>query len=419
MFLSPLASLSFLVLGSSFFMSFISLYLKDLNIPEFQIGLIQSSFYLGLLFSSLLAEKLISRVGHIRSLTATGGMLGASTLILFIMPLNYWFVFRLIAGACVGCFYVGVESWLLVESHPAKRGFALSLYTMSLYLAQSLSQLLLSSVDKAPESAFACSALFTCLAVIPISLSTKLGPEVSVSEPHSILHFLKMSPLGVTGCFIAGLLLSTLYSYMPLYFDQKSFEPGLLMAILIFGGALLQWPIGKMSDRFDRRKVLVCLSFIGACLSLLIPLFDSVLLFGCLTFVLGGFVFTIYPVSMALGCDCVEHKEIVKMTGVLLFSYALGAVFGPLVTPALSGFGENYIAFSITLYCLMLLLIGTYALNTKEKIELEDQFSFSPIPTGPIVESLHPTKFESTEKEKLSSLSDEIKSFKTPTALEL
>ena len=413
MFLSPLASLSFLVLGSSFFMSFISLYLKDLKVSEFQIGLIQSSFYLGLLLSSLLAEKLISRVGHVRSLTATGGILGASTLFLFVTPLKYWFIFRLVAGACVGCFYVGVESWLLAESHPTKRGFALSLYTMSLYLAQSLSQLLLSSIDKAPEAAFACSALFTCLAVVPISLSTRLGPEVSVSEPHSIIRFLKLSPLGVTGCFIAGLILSTLYSYMPLYFEVKSFDPGLLMAILILGGALLQWPIGKISDRFDRRKVLIFLAFIGACLSLLVPLFDSKLLFSCLTFILGGFIFTIYPVSMALGCDCVKQSEIVKMTGVLLFSYALGAVFGPLLTPTLSGLGRDYIAFSIALYCIILLLIGAYALKTKEKIKVEDQSSFSPIPTGPIVESFHPSNLETSAEDKaltLNSFKDTIAS---------
>ncbi len=396
-FISPLTTLSLMVLGSSFFMSFISLYLTEINLGRFQIGLIQSSFYLGLLISSLLSEKLISRVGHIRSLTATSGILGASTLILLVIPPSSWFWFRLIAGACVGSFYVGVESWILAESEPSKRGFALSLYTMSIYLAQSLSQLFLSSVHNNPSSAYILSAFFICLAVVPISISTKLGPKVSVSEPESLLKFFKLSPLGTFGCFASGIILSTLYTNMPVYFDIKGLNPGHQMTTLILGGAFLQWPIGKISDSFDRRDVLAFLSIAGSLIALSTLFVQSPIPFGIMIFVLGGFLFTIYPVAMALGCDCVEQNDLVKMTGVLLFAYALGAVIGPVLTPALEIFGENSIAFSLAVYCSLLLAVALYAKKTMKTIDPEEQSPFTAIPTGPIVETLHPNQINSEE----------------------
>lgn len=391
---APILSLVFMVLGSGFFMSFVSLYFNDQNLSAFHIGLAQSAFYLGLLVSSLRSERLIGRIGHIRALTATCGLLSAVTLVLFFVSAPQWFVFRFIAGICVGCFYVAAESWLLTEYPSANRGSALAVYSIAIYSAQALSQLFLPFTENNAPTAFTISGIFISLAVIPVAVGRHAGPAPSVAEPHSLLKYFKLSPLGVIGCFLSGMLLSTLYGYMPLYVEARGFNPGFLMTVLIAGGALLQWPIGRASDSMDRRKVLVALAIFGIAMSFGLAFSSTLIFFVLFLFFMGGFIFTIYPVAMVLGCDCVPSSGILKMTGVLLFAYGLGAVVGPLTTPLLKGIGPSYIIVMLILYCVLLFGVGLYALITKEKIKLEEQSVFTVIPTGPIVESLHPSTAE-------------------------
>lgn len=394
MFSAPIASLVFMILGSGFFMSFVSLYFKEVHLGEFHIGLAQSSLYAGLLASSLWAERLIARIGHIRALTATCGLFSAVTLILYFVPPAHWFWFRFIAGACVGCFYVGVESWLLEEYPANKRGQALAVYTAALYLAQSLSQLFLRFTHAAPHTAFAISALCISLAVVPVSLARGQGPELKVSEAGSFFTFIRFAPLGVTACFLSGTILSTLYTFMPLYAEARAFDPGRLMMVLIMGGALLQWPIGKMSDKFDRTKVLLALAISGALVALTLSLVAEALIFHLLVFILGGIFFAIYPIAMALGCDCIDNKDLVKMTGVLLFAYGVGAVVGPLVTPIAKGLGQNYMVVMLVFFSVLLFLTGLYTLSTRKRISLAEQSRFAVIPTGPVVEELQPSVTE-------------------------
>ena len=403
MVMSTIYSLILLVLGSGFFMSFLSIHFKMLNIGEFEIGLAQSAFYLGMLVSSLRSEKLIARVGHIRALTATSGLLSASTLGLFVIPVEMWVWLRLIAGACVGCFYVGIESWLLAEYPEHKRGVALAIYTIALYSSQAISQSLLTIINDESAMAITVSAIFISLAVVPVSMGKANGPVTNVADPESIFKFFKLSPLGVSGCLLAGMILSTLYSFMPLYFEARNFEAGYLMTTMVFGGAILQYPIGKISDHFERRKVLILLGLLGASSAILLLMIQSVALFYLGIFIAGGLLFTIYPVSMALGCDCVAPKDIVKMTGVLLFAYGVGPVIGPLVTPLMKPVHDAYPIYMLCLYSVLLIVVGTYALKFRKTVEPVDQSDFSMIPTGPIVEDLHPNLVNISEDQSSGS----------------
>lgn len=402
MIFAPLLSLALMMLGSGFFMSFISLHLKALGAASLEIGLTQSVFYLGLLVSSLRSEKLIGRIGHIRSLTAMCGLMAGSIACLFFVSKGYWYPIRFLAGLCVGGFYVAVESWLMAEFPSSRRGYALSLYTAVLYLGQSLSQIFLKVTHENAAAAFLIAAGFSAAAVVPVSLGKSSGPAPVVAEPESILKFLKLSPLGVLGSMMAGVILSTLYSFMPLYLEQQNLDPSLLMTTMILGGALMQYPIGKMSDRTDRRLVLIGLGIIGTLLSFVL-LIGSYAPFVFVTlFLLGGAFFTIYPVSMALGCDCVDDNDLVKMTGVLLFAYGVGAVVGPLITPLLSGVSKNYAILMTGAYGLLVVIIGTYAFRTRKPVIASDKSSFDLVPTGPVLEKLNPYTPSPPEQNKKS-----------------
>jgi len=395
-----------MVLGSGFFMSFISLFLKKSGMGDIGIGLTQSFFYFGLLVSSLYSEKLISRVGHIRALTAACGMLIASTLVLFFLPPQYWVWLRLLAGMCVGCFYIGVESWLLAEFSQEKRGYALAIYTISLYLAQSMSQTFLQFTENSNTSAFIISAALVSLAVVPVSLGKGKGPAYGDSPRGSILKYFKISPLGILGCFFAGLILSSIYAFMPMFIADRGHNPGFLMTIMIFGGAALQWPIGKLSDKLDRRKVLIALA---ACAALSVLFLFMAKEFNTLAgslFILGGLTFTIYPVAMALGCDCVTDSSLVKMTGMLLFSYGLGAVIGPSLTPLLKIVSPDYLAIMLVVYCIILLITGFYIQSVRPPVDESLRTEFTVIPNGPLIEDMHPVNLDVASSEETVSADD-------------
>ncbi|MFK7873062.1 MAG: MFS transporter [Oligoflexales bacterium] len=401
---TPIISLVFMVIGSGFFMSFISLYFKNLQLSDMDIGFVQSCFYLGLLCSSLLSEKLIARIGHIRTLTATCGLLSASTLVLSLIPVQYWFLFRFFAGGCVGCSYVCFESWLLAEYSVKERGYAMAIYTAALYSSQSVSQLLLPFFYEGRYMfAYMVSAFCVSLAAVPVSVGKKNGPDFSMVEPGSFLKFFKLTPLGVTGCFVAGMMLSTFYSFMPIYFEEKGLSPGVLMFFMVAGGAVLQLPLGKLSDQIERRKILTGLSLVSACSCFVLLSVEGASAISVVSFFLGGFCFAIYPISMALGCDCVEQKDLVKMTGLLLFSYGVGSVLGPVVTPLLKYVVSDYTVVTLLVYSLLLSVIGIYALTVKANIPLEDQTTFNVIPTVPMVEELHPSIQENQADEPLKA----------------
>ncbi len=354
MALSPLLSLILMILGNGFFLSFISLHFRALNLGEMQIGFAQSMYYLGMLLASLRSEPLIARVGHIRALTATCGLLSAATLGMYLVPESQWFWLRLLAGLCMGCFYVGIESWMLAALPPQQRGKAMAIYTLALYFALSLSQVILPYIEDSAALACIVSSLLVSLAVVPISVGKSRGPQGEEASVGSLEYFVRLAPLGIGACLISGLMLSSLYSFMPIFIAQRHFEAGTFMAVMILGGALLQIPFGKLSDRYDRRQVLLCLALAALGAALLLSLPASPQVFALLLFIFGGLIFAIYPVAMALGCELVEEKELIKITGVMLFAYGLGAVLGPLLTPILKPVTSNYLLVMLALYGLLL-----------------------------------------------------------------
>lgn len=391
---SPLASLVFLVLSNTFFMTFITVRLNIANTPESMIGYIHSAFYGGLLIGSLHSEELINRVGHIRAFAIFSSVLTATIILQAYFHTPYiWILFRFFAGFSIAAAYVIIESWLLAQSTKNTKGKILSLYMLYLYSSQTASQFLLNVVDVESIEPFLLAALLASFSVVPSSMTYMKAPEIECMQKLSIKKYFHTSPLGFIGCVVSGLMLGSIYGFLPQYAHDHQFSVSMMVGITIAGGFFLQMPIGRLSDMFDRPKILTGISFFIVACCLLLLFVESNALVYTICFLLGGLCFTVYPVSIAQVCDHLEgHSNIINITGALLFAYGIGAVAGsPIVALLIEHTNSAAIFYFISFDALCLFIFGIYTILKVESVEKENQVGFVAMPRAtPIANSLDP-----------------------------
>ncbi len=333
---APLISLFVFALSNGFLSTLLSVRLHEMGYGALIVGLLSTAYYAGLIGGAFRSEKLIYRIGHIRSFAAFSSAIAAVTLLhgMWITPW-FWIVLRLIGGAATAGLFVVIESWLLTISVNANRGRVLAIYMVVIYLGQAIGQLFLNIASADVLFPFAINAMLASLAVIPLAITNADCPHCESISALKFYQLYLLSPSGSIGCLCAGLLLGAIYGLMPLYLIQTLNQSNLLawmMAVTIFGGMCLQYPVGRFSDTIERRKVLIaiCVLMVFCCLLLaeatMHPAIVAVLLF-----FLGGAAFAVYPISISHACDSIETKDITAATQGLLVFYSLGAVLGPLI----------------------------------------------------------------------------------------
>ena len=331
MVLSPLTAILLLMLGNGFFLSFTSIRLHSLQVDEWVIGFVHSAYYLGMLIGAARAEKVINRVGHIRAYTAYAGIGTACLMLqgLFEHPFA-WICLRLTAGFCVAVYYIVVESWLLTSATPKTRGVLLSVYMVTLYFSQAMSQFIIDLIDLDGAEPFFVSALLSSISAVPLALTRSVSPHIHEHSGHSLRSLYKKSHFGFLGCVLSGMILSSIYSFAPIFAETNAMPVSGVMSSCIFGGVFLQWPVGKLSDLMDRRKTLFGVAVATALHALIIVFFElrGIWLYSYL-FAMGGLTFTLYPLSISEVCDRLQPEDITKATGMLLLAYGIGAVMGP------------------------------------------------------------------------------------------
>lgn len=365
-FAAPLLSLALMMMASGLFNTFVSVRMEiDGYNPE-AIGIVTSALYLGILAGSLKIDHLIVRAGHIRSFVIFAIALAILVIAqAFWINSWYWGVLRFIGGICMAGIFIVIESWLLMKSSPEMRGGVLSIYLAVFYAALSAGQLLINLADPRGIYPFFITAFLLTLSALPISLRKITEPKI-IEEPTrlSLPQLFRISPLGFIGGIVSGMLLAVVYGLVPVYAREigMSFsEIGTFMAIIIFGGFSLQWPLGRWADKGDRRRVLNVASFLTACFAIAIALVDHSFpfLLLLLAWFFGGFSFTLYPLSMAYTCENVQEEQIVAVTGGFVLSYGLGAIAGPLIAPfAMNFLGSPGLFYFFAAISLILGLIG-------------------------------------------------------------
>jgi MFS family permease len=404
--LAPIFSLIVLVLGNGLFLTYTTIRLKIDNYSDVIIGIISSAYYAGMFLGALFTSKLIEKIGYIKSFIIFSTLLSVFCLLQgFFINAYIWSILRILNGAMMAGLFITIESWLLIKSNLKNRGKVLATYMIALYASQSLGQFLLNVSNPLSFTPYILVSSLSIISILPIVISNNQVPVTHEPSYLKLFKLLKISPLGVIGCSLSGLLLGTIYSLNPIYAKAIGLnlqEVALFMSLTIFGGLVLQWPIGHLSDYIDRRKVLCIVSILTIGVSILIAIlndYNLYLLFG-LIFLFGGLSFTLYPICISHTCDQLDPKDFVAGTGVLVLAYGVGAIIGPLVAPfSITLFGYRGLFIYFSLISALLALYSFIRLIKTSPIPEEDKLPYSNLPrTTPIVGELDPRSDEANKK---------------------
>lgn len=379
---SPILSLIALVLSSSFYTTFLSIRLTLEGFEETTIGYIHSAFYGGFLVGSIKVEKLIRRVGHIRSLALFASISTVAVLsqALYLNPI-FLIIMRFISGFCVAALYVVIESWMLIHGSTKIRGKILAMYMFALYIAQAFSQLIVEMLDLTEAMPFLVAGLLSSLSVIPVALTKSNVMSVHSDIKVKLRELYRHAPLGLWGCIGAGLILSVIYSFVPVFAQTENIPVGYIMFTTIAGGFILQWPIGKLSDRFDRRKIMTLITICLLIPSSIIVLFEHTYwIVMSASFLFGGFCFTIYPLSIALTCDHLPAEHISEATGKLSLTYGVGAVLGPIaVSIFMDMLSPKGLYLYICIVAIILALLSLFYIKRRAAVPIASQSNYVPL----------------------------------------
>ncbi|MEX0961490.1 MAG: MFS transporter [Simkaniaceae bacterium] len=368
----PILSLIIVMLGNSFFTTFISVSLSEQH-STYIVGFVNSAFYSGILIGCFFMERLIHRVGHVRSFTFFASLNAILVLLhLFLINIYAWVSLRFLMGICSSGFFIIIESWLLLLSDTNSRGKILSFYMLALYLAQGASQFILNWLNFHSHIPFCVTVMFSCLSIIPFSIMNDKVPKCLTAPNFSIFEIIKNSPLGFTGCILSGMMVSAFHGLAPVMGKElglNMLQITKMMGLTIFGGLIFQWPIGHLSDLFNRRKVLsfVSLSLIAVSVTLAFSRTFHFGLFLPLSMLFGGLLFTLYPLSISYTSDRISTASITTITCVMLILYGVGSIAGPLAVPlALTHIGPHGLYLYVATLTIFLFLFSNSRFGREE-----------------------------------------------------
>lgn len=308
----------------------------------FELSVIMSAYFLGFLGGSRLAPEMIRRVGHVRVFAALGSMISA-VLVLYPLLLEVWAwsVMRVVIGFCFSGIYVTAESWLNNTASNETRGQALSAYMIVQMMGIIASQGLLSMGDPTGFGLFIIPSVLVSLAFMPLLLADTPAPTFDAIKGMSFRRLFIISPLGCVGMLLTGGIFAAMFGMASVWGAMSALTIGQIAAYgaaLYVGGLVLQYPVGWLSDRMDRRAVILWLALAGALVMLLaaavkLP-FTLVLVVGLL---LGGIINPLYSLLIATTNDFLTKEQMPAASSGLIFLNGFGAIFGPLVAGWLMG----------------------------------------------------------------------------------
>ena len=337
-FIALYASMLLVAMSLGLLATFLSLRLTVEGFSTQITGIILTSYFIGAVVGTFYCSRLIRSVGHIRSFSAFAAL--ATAMIMLhgcYMSAIAWAVFRFFCGiATIGLFMV-IESWLNECTQPQTRGRVFSIYMVMGYLGSGVGQQLLNLGEVKDQTLFFVIGFLLVSCTIPIAVTHSIHPELPEVEPVRLKSILQKAPMGMLGCFTAGLMNSSFYTMGPVFCHQINLSVSQLsyfMTITVLGGLLLQWPVGSFSDRFDRSVVIPILGGLFAVISglMIVAAQSSFGILMAASAVFGGLMFTIYPSAVARAHDLFEPKDVVNVSSALLLFFGIGAVIGPIAS---------------------------------------------------------------------------------------
>ncbi|MFL0355970.1 MFS transporter [Erythrobacter sp. GH1-10] len=387
-----LAAIFLLMAGSGFLSTLIAVRLEQSGASALTIGIVGTAYFGGLMAGSLRVPAMIAQIGHIRAFAACVTVFSASSLAyaLALDPIT-WSLLRFIDGVAIAGVFVCLESWLNRQAAAQSRSMVLAAYMVFLYGGQALGQFLLNLGQDRPDLPFMLSAILLSLALLPVVLTRLEQPAVEAIAPFSLKRLYSASPLGIVGVVLNGAILGAFYALGAVYVQRIGMElsqVALFTSCVIGGGVALQTPLGLLSDRFDRRRVIVgCFMAVTAICAVMafLPL-PQIALFA-LGAVFGGFAFALYPLCVAHSNDHLGENERLSASSGLVLAYSAGAVAGPMLgSVGMTAFGAPGLFMLIGGLALIGTVFGLTRMVVAAPVDAEDQQAYRGLPrTSPMV----------------------------------
>ena len=372
-------------------------------------GIMMSAYFVGFFIGATVVPRLVTKVGHIRVFAAFASMASLSSLVhvVFVDP-YVWIFARFLTGFSMIGIFIIVESWLNDRANNKTRGKVLSLYMLVTYVGMALGNLLLNVSNPRYYEPFILISLLFSIALIPILLTKRKPPKFRKNSAIKIKELFKISPFGTVSMFCTGFIFAPIFSLLSVYAVTMKlgiFETSLLLVGVMLAGALFQWPIGSLSDKYDRRKIIIGSSLAAIIFSLsaifvsgignsLPNLFiestvsfnyfsttmDKTRLF-IFVILLAGVTLPLFSLNLALVNDYIPKEKFVAAGSGLNIIFGLGAMAGPIMCSILMHFlGPNGFFVHLLIFLFAIIVFGFYRLSQRE-IENNPESTFTPLPT--------------------------------------
>ncbi len=349
-------------------------------------GLVMTGYFAGFLAGSRIVPRLLAGVGHVRVFAALASLASGAVLVhaVFVSPVS-WGLIRLVTGFSFAGLFVVAESWLNDAATNRTRGQLLSVYMIIMTGGMGAGQLLLNLADPREFELFLLVSVLISFALIPITLSAGRAPVFETPESMGVRALFRVSPLGVSGAFLVGIAHGALFSMGAVYATRIGLAVDHLsyfVAAALFGGLILQWPIGWLSDRFDRRKVIVAVAWVaaGAAAGAGVAGAGSYAALIGLTALLGGMTLPLYSLCGAHTNDHLTPRQMVAASATLVLVSGAGLTLGPSIaagTMRLTGPSGMFWSLAVIHGCIG--VYGLYRMVRRDPVPLEKQRSYRPV----------------------------------------
>ncbi len=374
-----LVGIGFMMLGNGLQGTLLGLRATLEGFPTFITGVMMSGYFVGIFIGSMLAPRLVTRVGHIRVFAALASAASIAILIhsVYIHPLT-WTLMRMLTGISYAGLYVVTESWLNDRASNETRGKLLSVYMVIVTLGLGGGQFLLNLADPAGADLFILVSVVVSFGLIPMLLTARPAPAFEMSGKMTLRKLFKASPLALISNMLTGVAHGTIFGLGAVYALQKGLSHeavSIFMACFLFGGLLLQWPLGLLSDYIERRLVIAGMAGVAVVLcGLAVLVTAGSVVFFVVIALLGSVAMPMYSVCIAYANDRLEPEQIVAASGQLVMVAGIGLSTGPiLVSLLMSQYGPNHYFTGIGGAFALIIAFTLYRMQQRPGMDIEDQ----------------------------------------------
>lgn len=354
----PVAALllgaSFLLMGHGLLTTLLPLRALSEAFSSFEIGILGAAYFLGFGAGGLIGPYAIRRVGHIRAFAAMVAVICIAVLAQAMFASSvFWWVLRAMTGFCLATLYIIIESWLNEKSTNENRGIVFSVYTMINLSVIAIGQLSTTLANPMEFTLFSVAVILFSASIFPVSMTKTAAPAATQEVRIRLRYLINLSPIALFGALAIGVTNGAFWALGPVFAQRDPSDTGMVAAFMsatVLAGALGQWPLGWLSDRIDRRIVII-LAALGAAMAasghVAAAYYWRIGILPCAA-IFGFFAFPLYAICAAHLNDFVESDGYVEAASGLLLVYATGAVVGSMFAASLMEFLGNEALFMFT-----------------------------------------------------------------------